>query len=42
MHTRYAGELTLLVVYGYQVKSNDDPFLNLETLRWGVPVPLSE
>lgn len=29
MHTRYAGGLTLLVVYGHQVKSNDDPFLNL-------------
>ncbi|KAG1896118.1 cytochrome P450 [Suillus fuscotomentosus] len=26
---RYAGGLTLLVVYGHQVKSNDDPFLNL-------------
>ena len=26
---RYAGGLTLLVVYGYQVKSNDDPFLLL-------------
>ncbi|KAG1736610.1 cytochrome P450 [Suillus paluster] len=26
---RYAGALTLLVVYGHQVKSNDDPFLNL-------------
>jgi hypothetical protein len=29
MHTRYAGGLTLLVVYGHQVKSKDDPFLNL-------------
>ncbi|KAG2335681.1 cytochrome P450 [Suillus weaverae] len=26
---RYAGGLTFLVVYGHQVKSNDDPFLNL-------------
>ncbi|KAG2126009.1 cytochrome P450 [Suillus bovinus] len=26
---RYAGGLTLLVVYGHQVKSNDDPFLSL-------------
>ena len=26
---RYAGGLTLLVVYGYQVKSDDDPFLLL-------------
>ncbi|KAG2738370.1 cytochrome P450 [Suillus brevipes Sb2] len=26
---RYADGLTLLVVYGHQVKSNDDPFLNL-------------
>ncbi|KAG1788575.1 cytochrome P450 [Suillus plorans] len=26
---RYAGGLTLLVVYGHQVKSNDDPFLTL-------------
>ncbi|RDX54448.1 cytochrome P450 [Lentinus brumalis] len=26
---RYAGTLTLLVIYGYRVTSNDDPFLNL-------------
>jgi len=26
---RYAGGLTLLVVYGYQVKSDDDAFLSL-------------
>lgn len=26
---RYAGSLTLLVVYGYRVTANDDPFLNL-------------
>jgi hypothetical protein len=26
---RYAGGMTLLVVYGYQVKSSDDPFLLL-------------
>ncbi|KAL7282024.1 hypothetical protein ACG7TL_003491 [Trametes sanguinea] len=26
---RYAGSLTLLVVYGYRVVSNDDPFLTL-------------
>ncbi|KAI0366428.1 cytochrome P450 [Pilatotrama ljubarskyi] len=26
---RYAGSLTLLVVYGYRVTSNNDPFLNL-------------
>ncbi|KAL0566127.1 hypothetical protein V5O48_015888 [Marasmius crinis-equi] len=26
---RYAGQLTLNVVYGYKVHSNDDPFLNL-------------
>ncbi|KAI0676742.1 cytochrome P450 [Trametes maxima] len=26
---RYAGSLTLLVVYGYRVTSNDDPFLTL-------------
>jgi hypothetical protein len=29
MHTRCAGGLTFLVVYGHQVKSNDDSFLNL-------------
>ncbi|KAJ8082771.1 hypothetical protein PM082_008627 [Marasmius tenuissimus] len=26
---RYAGQLTLNVVYGYKVESNDDPFINL-------------
>ena len=26
---RYAGTLTLLVVYGYHVTSNNDPFVNL-------------
>lgn len=25
----YIGSVTLLIVYGHQVKSNDDPFLNL-------------
>ena len=26
---RYAGTLTLLVIYGYRVTSNNDPFVNL-------------